>query len=297
MKNKFFDNYEFEKIINIAKINPYEAKIIYEKYKEKYPNDYSALLFYASLLITLRKLTEAEKIINRVSILLNRDGNFKSNHEKYLKSNDNFIFCKIKLLMYQEKYAEAYDICIKGFKIKNINIIRVRKFLENRLGIYNNVKKGDSYLYRQISNYNEEDFINHIEKHESDYNLEKDNRNENIFSYELDIRKIINEIKKYIPSDKGLYEGLFEDSYYFKYDECGREKNKLVNYIKVVCFHNTDNFITIVPVSQGEYFPYIDLNYMKEKEENNKVKKVSQIEKFYHRYHNLLIKKSSATFE
>ena len=126
MKNKYFDKYEFEKIINIAQTNPYEGKRRYEKYLEEYPNDYSALLFYAGLLITLRQLDEAEKIINKVSILLNKDGKYRNYHNNYLKTIDNLYFCKLKLYMYQEKYNEAYDICLKGFNIKNRNVILIK---------------------------------------------------------------------------------------------------------------------------------------------------------------------------
>ena len=90
-------------------------------------------------------------------------------------------------------------------------------------------------------------------------------------------------MKKYIPSDKKLYWGFYDNIYYFKYDGCGRDNTKLVNYIKVVCLDDTNNIITICPVVGSDNMPHIDLNYIK-KEEPVKVKVKSQIDKFNQRY-------------
>ena len=67
-------------------------------------------------------------------------------------------------------------------------------------------------------------------------------------------------------------------------NECGRVDNKLANYFKVVCLHDTKDFITMCPVLEGENLPYIDINYLKEEKETSKVKRISQTEKFYQRY-------------
>ena len=44
---------------------------------------------------------------------------------------------------------------------------------------------------------------------------------------------------------------------------------KIVNYFKVVCLHNSQDFITMCPVKGSDNLPHIDLNYMKEKILNN----------------------------
>ena len=61
------------------------------------------------------------------------------------------------------------------------------------------LKKRDinSYLFRQIVSYDENDFIDHIKKHTADSNCDKDDPNKNIFSTDFPVDKIIDEIKKY----------------------------------------------------------------------------------------------------
>ena len=92
-----------------------------------------------------------------------------------------------------------------------------------------------------------------------------------------------NEIKKYIPSDKIFYPGFYEDLYVFRYDRCGKEKNKTTDFIKVYAFHNTTDLITIVPASSLDNMPYVDLNYMIENDNAN-VKRLSQIDRFNKRF-------------
>ena len=61
------------------------------------------------------------------------------------------------------------------------------------------------------------------------------------------------------------------------------KRYKITDYFKVICFHNTSNFITMLPVAEGEFLPHVDLNYMLS-ESNHKVKIKSQIDKFNQRY-------------
>jgi len=140
------------------------------------------------------------------------------------------------------------------------------------------------YIYKQIIDYKESEFLKHIKKHMADYNQDVDNPNKNIFAPNFPINEIIEEIKKYIPSNKKICPGFYEDIYIFKYDYCGRADNKIVDYFKVVTFNNTTEFITMLPVENAEYLPYIDLNYLKKEDSNNKIKKLSQIDKFNQRY-------------
>ena len=78
--------------------------------------------------------------------------------------------------------------------------------------------------------------------------------------------------------------GLYDDMYVFKYDSCGKDNYKIVNYFKVICFEGTSQIITMYPASDCEKLPYIDLNYMKTKEDTPKIKVLTQREKFNTRY-------------
>ena len=87
-----------------------------------------------------------------------------------------------------------------------------------------------------------------------------------------------------MPSDKRLFAGTYDDTYIFKYDNCGRDNNKSVDFFRVVCFHDTNEIITLCPASECECLPYVDLNYLIRDNEIPKVKRLSQTEKFKQRY-------------
>ena len=109
-----------------------------------------------------------------------------------------------------------------------------------------------------------------------------------IFAYDFPILEIVEEIKKYIPSDKRINGGFYDNVYIFKYDYCGKVEGKTANYFKVVCFDGTSDFITIYPCVEGKNLPYTDLNYLQyaNANSNNRGKVLSQIDKFNRRYPN-----------
>ena len=71
-----------------------------------------------------------------------------------------------------------------------------------------------------------------------------------------------------------------EDDYIFQYDNCGRDKNRVVDRFKVICFHDTDEIITMCPVFGYDGYPSVDLNYLR----NEKTKKRNMIDRFNSRY-------------
>ena len=279
MSNKYFDIFEFKQIMNLMDIDPYASLSLYEQYLNKYPNDYSAYLLYCSNLIILGKLDDAERIYNYFENKYKNDKELEGT-ERSKKIKESQVFTKIKLLSYQEKYDELYDFCIK-----NINIIRecnmhdaffYSRKMTNRLDL--NKRDENSYLFSQIVRYEEKDFLNHIKKHmlNTDETIEKECNT--IFKQDFPVEKVIEEIKKYIQSDKKLFLGFYDNVYYFKYDGCGRVDNNVVDYIKVVCFNGTKNFITMCPVVGSKNLPYEDLNYLVNEEPE--IKRMSQIDKF-----------------
>lgn len=283
--NKYFDIFEFEQIINIMDQDPYTSLELFEQYLNKYPNDYSAYLLYCSNLIIIGKIDEAEKIYNYFEKKYKSDNSLMDT-EKSKRIEESKVFTKIKLLSYQHKYEELYEFCFR-----NINIVMKNKFndaffyskkMTNRLDV--NKREENSYLFSQMVKYEESDFLDHIKKHLQNVDETISKESVAIFKQDFPIEKVIEEIKKYIPSNKKLLLGFYDDVYFFKFDSCGRVGNKIVDYIKVVCFQDTKDFITMCPVEGSKNLPYIDLNYFVNDNEFNKVKRISQIEKFNKRF-------------
>ena len=289
MQNMFFGEEEFQYVLNTIERNPLEARDLFIKYLNKYSKDYYARAYYVQLLIRLNMNDLAMQEYNNI---VNEVANDKR-YTKTKKQNHGFKFVmavnKMKLLVIQEKYQELYDY-ITNIENDDLFLSEDMKW-KNYLLHYCKVKLGliteksilYSYRYNQVVDYSEELFFDHIRKHEADFNMESDIVNDNIFVPDFPIKEIVNEIKKYIPSENCLRPGYFEDIYFFKYDNCGRVNNKLVNYFTAVAFYNTNHFLTMCPVNSTQNTKAIDLNYMIKKDEP-KVKKLSQIDKFNMRY-------------
>ena len=285
-KKQYFNKYEFIKAKNLSLVNPYEGIIAYQEYFNKYPNDYSAYAYYISLLINLNKLDEAERTLTFLEKIFFEDKVFYDNQNRSNALEYNILYCKLRLLAYQRKYNEFLMLYYNKMNI----IPEIKKeicfYFQKQIGdIDLSRREPNTYLFRQIVEYHEEDFRDHIKKHLADYNDNDSNYSKNIFDYKFPIDKVIEEVKKYIPNDKKLCLGFIDNTYVFKYDGCGRDNNKLVDYFKVIVFDNTVNIITMCPSDECEYLPYIDLNYMKDKDDEIKIKKISQIDKFNMRYH------------
>lgn len=287
MEKIYFNIHEFNQAISLFETNPYEAKVRFEQYLEKYPKDYSAYNYYADVLITINAIDSAEKILNLVEELYNNDPNFKKDKYKYNLFKNRFDFERARIYSYKGLYNEACKLSPYLYtNLKDqISIHRMRFFCDNMNNKLNtNRENCGSYIYKQIYEYRSSDFIKHICKHTADDNQDREYPNNNIFASDFPINEVINEVKKYIPSDKKILSGFIDNVYYFKYDQCGRANNKLVDYFKVICFHNTSDFITMLPVNDGKYLPYVDLNYLKKEKENPKSKRKSRIELFNQKY-------------
>ena len=201
------------------------------------------------------------------------------------KRNNFQFFFEVSILSIVISGAfSSNDLCIKYFQFTDFDIEKVLFYLECKLGINEKLNRNNlNYAKRQILEYNEDDFLYHIRKHLADFNKDLDEPNKFIFAVDFDIEKIYQEAKKYIPSDKKLLSGLYEEHYYFKCDECGRVNNKITDYFKIIGYYDTSNFITMCPTIKVDNIPCVDLNYLKDNTQSN-VKKISQVDKFYKRY-------------
>ena len=289
MERIYFNHWEFQQALAISRKDPLFAKDKFRQYLNKYPKDYSAYPYYAYLLIILSEFEEAEKVLKFAEIQAHRNSQFVSNSEKLKTFEYNVLFNRLRILTYQERFDELYEHYhnyLKNNDAKNINFGAIDFYSKRKLGQLDLERREEhSYLFRQIIQYQEEDFLIRVHKHSAEYNENTDTPDDSIFVPDFPAQEVIEEVKKYIPSSKKLCCGFFEDIYIFKYDGNGRYHHKLVDYFKVVCFHNTKDFITMCPKDGVKNFPYVDLNYLTHTDKDTKVKRLSQIDKFNQKYH------------
>lgn len=284
MKEKYFDKWEFNDAINSFEESPFAAKIKIENYIKKYPYDFAVYSHYAWILIKIGELDMAEKVLN-LAQQKRYKGGCKDRKEKILEKD--IFYCRAKLLSYQKKYEELYEMLQSEASLSEDNgFYRIEFYCKRKMGILlspSKSRESKSYIYRQIIEYRESDFRDHIKKHlvGEEETIELSGA---IFASNFPIDEVIEEVKKYIPSDKKINNGFYDNLYIFKYDYCGKADNKTVDYFKVACFDDTQDIITISPTSIGRNFPYVDLNYLVNNKANSKVRKISQIDKFSKRY-------------
>lgn len=286
MKNVYFNRWEFLNALSLIETDPYETKTRLENYISEYPNDYSAHIYYSYSLIRIGKFKEAENIIEITEKKASEDTLFLANQSNVNVFNNYLISARIKILSFQERYEELYEYCLKHInEIKNLDLNRTFFYSKKKIGkIDLNRREKNSYIFRQIVEYKESDFLEHIKKHLFEYNIDIENPNACIFSSDFPLNKILEEIKKNIPSEKRIFPGDNDNLYTFKYDSCGKVDNKNTDYFNVVCFHNTKEIITMYPSLNCEKLPCIDLNHLNSTLNSNKVKRLNRIEKFNQRY-------------
>lgn len=285
--NRFYDSWEFKQAHSYRATNPYDAVAKFEEYIKKYPQDFSSYIYYASSLITIGELDKAEEMLKKVEELIKENYRYFNKEQFKLKAiKHDILFNQLRLMSYREQYEELYKTLSKSKEeLAHMNMGDLLFYCRKKLGkIDFNQREHNSYLFRQIVEYKESDFLEHIKKHMSDYNAGLEEPNPNIFMSGFPIKEVINEVKKYIPSDKKMCAGFWEDTYFFKYVGCGRADGKIVDYFKVVTFHGTNELITVCPVAGYENAPNVDLSYMIDYSDIKAKKKESQIDKFNKRF-------------
>jgi len=285
-KTVYFEEWEYKQAISLIKTNPIEAEKKLREYLTQYPLDYGTYSDYAYVLIILGKFKEAEQVLDYVKKLYKRDNYFNSDSRKVKRLEDRLLFDTLKLWAYQGKYEKLYRFCVNNSgKIDELDMVSLAFYAKIKTGgAAGKLRESYTYRHRQMIEYHEEDFLEHIKKHLADYNINNDDASDVMFVPGFPISKVFEEIKKYVPSEKRLCPGAYDNKYIFKYDGCGRVNNKLVDYFKIVVLHNTDHFITMFPATECENLPYVDLNYLIPEIQDTKVRKLSQIDKFNQRY-------------
>lgn len=286
MKN-IKDNSSSKQAFDDINVNPNNAKYQYEQYIRRYPSDYFAYTHYAEVLIALGKYDAAEELLNYVEKIYVLDERFISDNLRVQAFKQRITISRFKLLSYTEKYDKLYELYLdsNAVKMNNKSIDNLFIYCNKKLGKLNlDRDRKQQYMFKQIIEYKEKDFINHSRKHLFFVNQKLKTPNNSVFSPNFQFGLALEEIKKYIPSKKALFSRFYEDLYTFKYDECGIDKGNTTDYFKVICFHNSNKFITMFPCSEGRELEYVDLNYLIPNDDNIKIKKLSRIERFNMRY-------------
>ena len=267
MEKKYFDEEEARKIFKYFDTNYNQCIKLFEQYFEKYPLDYATYPYYASMLVKVGRFEEAEKILNYAETKMHNDTKIMQ-LDKVEKALANYAFTRIKIYSYTGRYKECLKLCIKEFNLlrrHDINVISTINFCKCKLkrDMSKAIEENNSYSFNQMIEYSEEAFLDHIKKHLYDYNIDVEEPNNLIFSRDFPLEKVITEIKNYIPSEKRILEGMIDNTYMFRYEGCGTDDNKKVNFFKVVTLDQSQNFITMFPMEYSEKNPYIDLDYVR----------------------------------
>lgn len=288
---KYFDEWEEKQALSYITSNPLVSKLKFEEYLNKYPKDYSARIYYTTVLTILGEFDEAENVLDDVEFAINTDRKFASEIDRIKQNKLDIIIARLRILAHQERYEELYQIYLthlEEIENTNIDIKPLIFYCKKKIGMINGEKREEyPYIFRQIISYDENDFYKHIKKHFQGYRRNVSEENKGIFRTRISFETLVNEVKKYIPSAIRLYPHLYTDVYIFKYNECGTYNNETVNYFKVICFHNTADIITMYPEINCENLPHIDLNYLIKNDtiqSKGPVKRLSQIDKFNKRY-------------
>ena len=285
MKRKYFNVNEFNYAMKYLETDPYLAKERFDKYLVKYPKDYYARVYYVITLTRICAFEDAEREYNRIATEVKTDSYYMHNSNRTSGFAFNMVLARIKILSAAERYQELYDLLFDNYDIlENVERNYISYYCKIKLGIMEPDCHSTQYRFNQCICYSEEAFLDHMKKHFSGVVTEIGAPNQSVFRVDFPFEKVLEEIKKNIPSDKRLFEGYFNDTYYFRYDNCGTVNNSLTNYFAVVCFHNTSDILTMYPTNNCEFLPKVDLNYMIEQDEESKVKTLSRIEKFNLRY-------------
>ena len=144
MEQNYFNKIEFTNAINMASKDPFESKKRLEQYIENHPLDYAAYPYYASILITIGELDEAEIVLSEIKSKIKND-------KRYSKKKDNkpiievdIIRTEIRLLAAKEKYQELLNLCLEfkeryAEKEKKFGVLSVIFYCRIKLGILRNI--------------------------------------------------------------------------------------------------------------------------------------------------------------
>ena len=291
MIHKYFDTFEFRKIYKLVYQDPFYAKTLFQDYLKRYPKDYVSYSYYAYLLTNIGQFNLASHVLDNIDSRYHLDSIFMLDNERVRKVQRNIYFNRLRLYAYRnqyEKFLNYYMSHEQNFNASDVYFNQAVFLARLKTNQFPSISREEKpYIFRQIIEYNENDFLDHIQKHFSYFEHEDGSQEECLFMNDFPFDEVFSEVKKYIPSHRKICSSFIDNSYVFRYDGCGKVHHKMKDFFKVVTFHNTQNFITMYPTVDCNRLPYVDLNYVRGTKDNVLVKKKNQIDKFYEKYKNM----------
>lgn len=260
------NNKAFKQSATIIKINVLIKKANFEEAEQlcmSMINDCEVkerVYFYLGLIYFNKKQYELSKqsyMESRKSIIMEKESDF------------NIALCLYKQGMYNEAYEivekldTENDYELKKVKDLKLELDRLKILLYLKLNKKDQIKI-NNYVEIQLVDYSVERAIRHIDR----VHIDKDNSSR--FNENIDIKELINLTPILLEKAELVQNNLFE-VYEVIYDKIGYENEEIVNKLKIVINPETNEVITM--------FPKGDITFHEQK-----VKRKSQIEKFYDRY-------------
>lgn len=239
------------------------------KYLEKEPNDVKVRFMRAKAYRFLNRFDEAIEDLKYNLMLEN------NNH-----SLTELYYIYYHLNMYREA-LEILPLVYKNQCIKNYSLSISELVMKTQLGIPIRVKKDDNYVKSQIFNYSTKEAIEHIKQH-----LKESEYVQSIYNENINIDYLFNLVRNAVKDSKKANINELLEVYFFGISNIGYCNDIPCNFIKVVVIPNTNNIITMYPTNDVDYnyTCNIECDYDKLFKNQEKVKKISQIEKFNNRY-------------
>ncbi len=261
-----FNNIEFIRILKLVEESKYKYALEeLHKYLQKYPKDMEARLYYARICHMMGEFSDFKEVIDSIHSIT---------EIKKTIDREKYFYLIVRKYLYEGKYQECYDYIkenIDFFYNAGERDIEIMTFLMQKLNITDS-KASDlpSYFLKQIVEYKKERLFEHIKNFH--------------FSDDFNISDVYSRVEEEIPNMTPYNDGFLTRSYIFKYDKCGYNKGILVDYFKVYVLIDSNKITTIFPFNNTSRLNYVDINDLRYKEENGKVKTLSQVEKFKRRY-------------
>lgn len=272
----YYNESYFARIRKLVNENYLEIALVEcQNYLSQYPNDSCASSYYADILMRLGMFEQAEEVLNNIVFVSTTPD----------KSKQSVMLMRLKLLNFQQKYEECLQLLIENldvFNERDWHGTELLLFFKKKLNLLLDVDySGFSYKADQIISYSEKDAISCIR---NCHFIANNSRNiHQSFNNDFPIEDIYSKIRSVLPLEEKIYDGVVEVSYIFKYDRCGRVYNKSVDYIKVIALPESNDIITMFPYDNKGATACMDLTPVFE-EEQSKIKRMSQIDKFNQRY-------------
>lgn len=283
--NTYYDRYELKKILTDKLKKPKETIIRLNDYLKKHPYDYISYINLSELLLYVGEVEEADRVLEKVRHLCLNDRDYDSTTKRDWFEHI-YKSVKLRIIIRQGDYRRVLDYYSKyedRFNKKKLSYVKL--YAEKQLGINKKLYDSDTYLFKQIKEYDYDRFLDHVIKHTSNNFEDEDEEVSSVFCPDFPLIEAVTEVKNKISTAPALFSRYVDDTYIFRYDDCGRVLYKLQDYFKVICLAGTKDIITMFPCNDCEKLPSVDLNYLKTgPKEEKKIKKLTAIEKFNKRY-------------